>query len=77
MGPPRRKRTHCPVFECTRKHAPDNCPTFWDMVPKERLDLIHQKQLCLFCLRHPMGKECETMGKWPNCTMDGCGKPHH
>jgi hypothetical protein len=47
------------------------------MTPKERLDLIHKKQLCLFCLRHLMGKECETMGKWPNCTIDGCGKPHH
>jgi hypothetical protein len=73
LEPPRRKRTQCPVFGCTRKHAPDNCPTFRDMVPKERLDLIHQKQLCLFCL----GKECWTMGKWPNCTIDGCGKPHH
>ncbi len=39
--------------------------------------MIHKKQLCLFCLRHLMGKECETMGKWPNCTIDGCGKPHH
>ncbi len=39
--------------------------------------MIHVKQLCLFCLRHLMGKECETMGKWPNCTVDGCGKPHH
>ena len=71
---PRRKGTRCPVFGCTRKHAPDNCPTFRDMTPKERLDL---KQLCLFCLRHLMGKECDTMGKWPNCTIDGCGKPHH
>ncbi len=47
------------------------------MTPKERLDLIHKKQLCLFCLRHLMGKECETMGKWPNCTIDSCGKPYH
>ncbi len=76
-GMPRRKRTRCPVFRCTGKHAPDNCPTFRDMTPKERLDLIHRKQLCLFCLRHLMGKECETMGKWPNCTIDGCGKLHH
>jgi hypothetical protein len=36
--PPRRKKRPCPVFGCTRKHAPDNCPTFRDMVPKERLD---------------------------------------
>ncbi len=36
-----------------------------------------QKQLCLFCLRHLMGKECWTMGKCPNCTIGGCGKPHH
>ncbi len=77
VGLPRRKRTRCHVFGCTRKHAPDNCPTFRDMTPKDRLDLIHKKQLCLFCLRHLMGKECETMGKWPNCTIDSCGKPHH
>jgi hypothetical protein len=76
-GPPKRKKVPCPVFGCTKKHAPDNCPTFRDMVPKERLDLIHRKKLCLFCLRHPMGKECWTMDKWPNCTIDGCGKPHH
>jgi hypothetical protein len=40
------------------------------------VDLIHRKQLCLFCLRHLMGRECWTMGKWPNCTIHGCGKPH-
>jgi hypothetical protein len=33
--------------------------------------------MCLFCLRHPIGKECRTMGKWPNCTIDSCGKLHH
>jgi hypothetical protein len=74
---PRRKKTPCLEFGCTRKHAPDNCSTFREMLPKERLDLIHRKQLCLFCLRHLMGKECWTMGKWPNCTIDGCGKLHH
>ncbi|MFN9907176.1 MAG: hypothetical protein ACK56F_13835, partial [bacterium] len=75
--PPKRKKAPCRVFGCTRKHAPDNCSTFRDITPKQRLDLIHWKQLCLFCLRHPMGKECWTMGKWPNCTTDGCGTPHH
>jgi hypothetical protein len=49
------------VFGCTRKHALDDCPTFQDMTPKERLDLIHMKQLCLLCLGHPMDKGCETM----------------
>jgi hypothetical protein len=47
------------------------------MTPKQRLDMAHQKQLCLFCLRHPMGRECWTLNKWPSCTIDGCGKPHH
>jgi hypothetical protein len=42
----------CPVFGCTREHAPGNCPNFLDMTPKERLDLVHAKQLCLLCLRH-------------------------
>ncbi len=76
-GLPRRGKVRCPVFGCTRKHAPDNCPTFQDMTPKERLDLIHMKQLCLLCLGHSMEEGCETIGRGPGCTMDGCGKPHH
>ena len=74
---PRKKKMQCPVFGCTRKHAPGNSPTFQDMTPKERLDLIHMKQLCLLCLGHQMDKGCETMSKWPGCTVGGCGKPHH
>jgi hypothetical protein len=50
----------CPVFGCTREHAPGNCPTFLDMTPKERLDLVHAKQLCLLCLQHPLSVGCET-----------------
>ncbi len=65
------------MFGCTRKHAPDDCPTFLDMTPKERLDLVHMKQLCLLCLGHPMNVGCEAMGRGPNCTVDGCSKPHH
>ncbi len=38
---PRKKKMQCPVFGCTRKHAPGNSPTFQDMTPKERLDLVH------------------------------------
>jgi hypothetical protein len=41
------------------------------------VDLVHRKQLSLFCLLQLMGRECWTMGKWPNCTIDGCSKPHH
>jgi len=39
--------------------------------------MAYQKQLCLFCMRHPMGRECWTTNKEPSCTIDGCGKPHH
>ncbi len=73
---PRRKR-QCPVFGCTRKHAPNDCPTFLDMTPKERLDLVHMKQLCLLCLRHPTSVGCEVVGKGSNCSAGGCNKPHH
>jgi hypothetical protein len=41
-GSPQGKK-QCPVFGCTRKHAPNDCPTFLDMTPKERLDLVHAK----------------------------------
>jgi hypothetical protein len=75
--PPGRKRMQCPVFGCMRKHTPDDCPTFLDMTPKERLDLVHMKQLCLLCLQHSIGVGCEAAGRGPNCAMDGCGKPHH
>jgi hypothetical protein len=37
---PRRKRTHCPLFGCTRMHAPENCPTFRDMMLKEAAVLV-------------------------------------
>jgi hypothetical protein len=74
---PGKKRVQCLVFGCTRKHTPDDCPTFMDMTPKERLDLVHMKRLCLLCLEHPMNVGCEAMGRGLNCTVEGCGKPHH
>jgi hypothetical protein len=65
------------VFGCTRKHAPNDCPTFLDMTPKEKLDLVHTKKLCLLCLRHPTSVGCEIAGKGSNCSGGGCNKPHH
>jgi hypothetical protein len=67
----------CPVFGCTREHAPGDCPTFLDMTPKERLDLVHAKQLCLLCLQHPLSIGCEVAGKGSCCPAKGCGRPHH
>ncbi len=75
-GSPRGKK-QCPVFGCTRKHAPNDCPTFLDMTPKERLDLVHAKLLCLLCLRHPTSVGCEVAGKGSNCSVEGCNRPHH
>jgi hypothetical protein len=75
-GPPQGKK-QCPVFGCTRKHAPNDCPIFLDMTPKERLDLVHAKQLCLLCLRHPTSVGCEIAGKGSNCSAEGCNRPHH
>jgi hypothetical protein len=75
-GSPQGKK-QCPVFGCARKHAPNDCPTFLDMTPKERLDLVHAKQLCLLCLRHPTSVGCEIAGKGSNCSAEGCDRPHH
>jgi hypothetical protein len=61
--PPGKKRMQCPVFGCTRKHAPDDCPTLLDITPKERLDLVHMKQLCLLCLRHPISMGVQDRGQ--------------
>ncbi len=65
------------MFGCTREHAPSDFPTFLDMTPKERLDLVHAKQLCLLCLQHPSSIGCEAAGKRSNCPADGCDRPHH
>ncbi|MFN9902122.1 MAG: hypothetical protein ACK55Z_25740, partial [bacterium] len=65
------------MFGCTRGHDPGDCPTFLDMTPKERLDMIHAKQLCLLCLRHPLSVGCEVAGKGVGCPMEDCDRPHH
>jgi hypothetical protein len=67
----------CPVFGCTREHAPGDCPTFLDMTPKERLDPVHAKRLCLLCLQHSLSVGCEVAGKGSRCPAEGCGRPHH
>ncbi len=71
------KPRQCPVFGCTRGHDPGDCPTFLDMTPKERLDMIHAKQLCLLCLQHPLSVGCEIAGKGFGCPMEDCDRPHH
>jgi hypothetical protein len=71
------KPRQCPVFGCTRGHDPGDCPTFLDMTPKERLDMIHAKQLCLLCLQHPLSVGCKVAGKGLCCPTEGCDRPHH
>jgi hypothetical protein len=75
--PVQEKPRQCPVFGCTRRHDPGDCPTFLDMTPKERLDMVHAKQLCLLCLQHPLSVGCEVAGKGLNCPMEDCDRPHH
>jgi hypothetical protein len=71
------KPQQCPVFGCTKGHDPGDCPTFLDMTPKERLDMIHAKQLCLLCLQHPLSVGCEVASKGIGCPMEDCDRPHH
>jgi hypothetical protein len=47
------------------------------MTPKERLDLVHAKQLCLLCLQHPLSVGCEVAGEGSRCPAKGCDRPHH
>jgi hypothetical protein len=77
QGPVYERPRQCPVFGCTREHDPGDCPTFLDMTPKERLDLVHAKQLCLLCLQHPLSVGCEVAGKGFCCPAEGCNRPHH
>jgi hypothetical protein len=39
--------------------------------------MIHAKQLCLLCLRHPLSVGCEVAGKGAGCPMGDCDRPHH
>jgi hypothetical protein len=75
--PAQEEPQQCPVFGCTRGHDPGDCPTFLDMTLKERLDMIHAKQLCLLCLRHPLSVGCEVASKGVGCPMGDCDRPHH
>ncbi len=75
--PAQEEPQQCPVFGCTRGHDPGDCPTFLDMTPKERLDMVHAKQLCLLCLRHPLSVGCEVAGKGVGCPRGDCDRPHH
>ncbi len=62
-GPMYERPRQCPVFGCTREHDPGDCPTFLDMTPRERLDMVHAKQLCLLCLQHPLSVGCEVQAR--------------
>jgi hypothetical protein len=77
QAPPAERPRQCPVFGCTREHTPGNCPTFLDMAPKERLDMVHAKQLCLLCLQHPLSVGCEVASRGTCCPAKGCDRPHH
>jgi hypothetical protein len=77
QAPPVRRQQQCPVFGYTREHAPGDCPTFLDTTPRERLDLVHAKQLCLLCLQHPLSVGCKVAGKGSRCPAEGCDRPHH
>ncbi len=45
------------------------------MTPKERLDMVHAKQLCLLCLQHPLSVGCEAASKGISCPMGDCDRP--
>ena len=77
QDPVQEEPQQCPVFGCTRGHDPGDCPTFLDMTPKERLDMVHAKQLCLLCLRHSLSVGCEVAGKGVCCPWGDCDRPHH
>ena len=77
QDPVQEEPQQCPVFGCTRGHDPGVCQTFLDMTPKERLDMVHAKQLCLLCLRHSLSVGCEVAGKGVCCPWGDCDRPHH
>jgi hypothetical protein len=39
--------------------------------------MMHAKQLCLLCLRHPLSVGCEVAGKGISCPWGDCDRPHH
>jgi hypothetical protein len=68
----------CVMFqECGEKHSPTRCEAFKKMTPQQRLKKIDEWGLCKLCYRHLQGRECWSLGRVPNCSVDGCKAPHH
>jgi hypothetical protein len=63
--------------ECSEKHSPARCEVFKKLPPQQRLKRIADRELCRLCYRHFQGRECWSLGRVPNCGVDGCEVPHH
>jgi hypothetical protein len=62
---------------CGEKHSPARCEVFKKPTPQQRLKKIEERGLCKLCYGHLQGRDCWSLGKVPNCDVNGCGAPHH
>jgi hypothetical protein len=63
--------------ECGEKHSLARCEVFKKLSPQQRLKRIADRELCRLCCCHLQGRECWSLGRVPNCSVDGCKAPHH
>jgi hypothetical protein len=57
------------VQECGEKHSPARCEVLKGLTPQQRLAKIEGRELCY---RHLEGRDCWSLGRVPNCSIDGC-----
>ncbi len=53
------------------------CNTFKRLSPQQRLKEINSRELCRLCYRHLQERESWSLGKVPNCGVDGCEASYH
>jgi hypothetical protein len=63
--------------EWDEKHSPARCEAFKKMTPQQRLKKITEQDLCKLCYRHLQGRGCWSLGRVPNCGVNGCEAPRH
>jgi hypothetical protein len=61
--------------ECGEKHSPARCEVLKEgLTPQQRLAKIEGRELCY---RHLEGRDCWTLGRVPNCCVNGCRAPNN
>jgi len=63
---------------CKEAHRLDNCGVFGRMSAEQKLAVLQEKQLCLYCYKHLSSQECfaKNDAGYKGCGFNGCKDPH-